>query len=123
MSTSMTYNSLLADIRRYIERGTVSDTEVYAQLPTLINNAERDIATKLKVLGLLEIVTDTMTVGTSVIAKPDRWRETASINFGTGTGLTERTPLFPRSYEFCRSYWPDEAQTEQPEFYADYGFN
>jgi hypothetical protein len=120
----MTFDSLQADMRRYLERGYVADVDVYEQIPSLINLAERDIATELKILGLLNVVTSIMAAGTSVYAKPDRWRGTASINFGVGTApLQERTPLFPRSYEYCRSYWPNSALQDQPEFYADYDYN
>lgn len=123
MPVSMTFNSLQEDLRRYLERGYVADTEVYEQLPTLINLAERDIVTQLKILGLLEVVTDTMATGIGVIAKPDRWRATASINFGIGTAPTqERTPLFPRSYEFCSAYWPNRVLTDVPRYYADYNY-
>lgn len=123
MPVSTTFDSLQVDLRRYLERGYVEDVEVFEQLPSLINLAERDIATELKILGLLEVVTDVMVAGTSVYPKPDRWRATASINFGVGVGpLQERTPMFPRAYEYCRSYWPNTALQAQPEFYADYNY-
>lgn len=119
----MTFASLLVDLRRYLERGTPSDTEVFEQLPSLINLAERDLATKLKILGQKISVTASMVAGTSVYAKPDRWRETCSINFGVGTSpLQERTPLYPRELEYCRFYWPNSELRAQPEFYADYDY-
>lgn len=121
MATSMTFNSLLTDLRQYLERGTSVDPTVFEQLPRLINLAERDLARALKIQGFIEIVTSVMAAGTSVYAKPDRWRDTISINFGVGAAQV-RTPLFPRSYEYCRLYWPDEALTTQPKFYADYGY-
>jgi hypothetical protein len=31
-------------------------------------------------------------------------------------------PIFARSYEYCRSYWPDEASVATPQFYADYDY-
>jgi hypothetical protein len=124
----MTFNSLLVDLRRYLERGSVVDTEVYAQLPSLINLAERNIARGLKVLGTQNQVvsappTGGLVAGTSVYAKPDRWRETVSMNFGTGLTNNSRKPLFPRSYEYCRSYWPDSDIRGEPEFYCDYSFS
>lgn len=123
MPVAMTFDSLQNDLRRYLERGYIADTEVYEQLPTLINLAERDIATQLKILGILEVVTDTMTIGIGVIPKPDRWRATASMNFGVGTApLQERTQLFPRAYEFCSMYWPNRVLTDQPRYYCDYGY-
>lgn len=38
-----------------------------------------------------------------------------------GSGAT-RNPLYPRSYEYCRSYWPDSAVRGVPLFYADYDY-
>lgn len=124
---SMTYVNLLEDLRRYLERGAVDDITVFEQLPRLINLAERDIYVALKIQGFINVVTAAMVIGQSVYAKPDRWRKTISINFGTGSGDTmERNPMFPRSYEFCRVYSPapaDPAFYNTPKFYADYDYN
>jgi hypothetical protein len=120
--TAMTFTSLQEDMRRYLERGAVADTEVYEQLPSLINLAERAIATELKFQGFINVVTTTLVQGTSVYEKPDRWRQTVSMNFGTGATNDSRTPLYPRSYEYLRAYWPDSTVEEQPEFYADYDY-
>ena len=121
MPTSMTFDSLQEDLRDYLERGTSVDPTVFDQLPRLINLAERNLANALKILGFVRVVTDSFTVGQSVVPKPDRWRDTISINFGVGTAQ-ERTPLFPRSYEYCRRFHPDEDVTGQPKFYADYDY-
>jgi hypothetical protein len=122
MATAMTFNSLLVDLRQYLERGTVVDTTVFEQLPRLINLAERDIARSLKIQGFINVVTSVMAAGTSVYAKPDRWRDTISINFGVGVAQV-RTPVFPRSYEYCRMYAPDSAIQDVPQFYADYDYS
>jgi hypothetical protein len=122
MPTAMTFTSLQQDMRRYLERGYVVDTTVYEQLPRLINLAERAIATELKFQGFINVVVATLVQGTSVYEKPDRWRETISMNFGTGTLSNSRTPLFPRSYEYARAYWPDSTEESQPLFYSDYDY-
>jgi hypothetical protein len=111
-------------VRRYLERGASlsSDAVVYAQIPRLINLAERRIARELKVQGFITAVTDTLVPGQSVYAKPDRWRDTISINIGTGTAKANRTFLFTRVYEYLRSYWPNESLTGTPLFYADYDY-
>lgn len=114
---NMTYTSLLADMRRYLERGYVQDPTVYEQLPNLITLAERAIADQLKILGFLEVVTADLVAGTSVYVKPDRWRQTVSMQAGTS-----RRQIFPRSYEYCRTYWPNETLRDVPEFYSDYGY-
>lgn len=33
------------------------------------------------------------------------------------------TPLLLRSYEYARSFWPNQALTSPPMFYADFGYN
>lgn len=127
MPVAMTYDNLQEDIRRYIERGNVSDTTVYAQIPRLINLAERDIARKLKIQGFIQVMNTTLSPGVSVMAKPDRWRRTISMEYGvaaTPASLTQnvRTPIYPHDYEYCRHYWPDSEQVAPPEFYADYDY-
>jgi hypothetical protein len=117
MSYSMTYDSLLVDLRRYLERGfTVeSDAIVYEQLPRLVTLGERRIARELKIQGFIRAVTAPFQVGVAVYLKPDRWRDTVSM-------AVNGTPIFARSYEYCRNYWPDESQTGTPQFYADYDY-
>ena len=121
----MTFDSLTVDLQRYLERGTLSDTEVADQIPRLINLAERAIAQKLKIQGFLNVVISNLVAGTSVYAKPDRWRQTVSMNIGTGTSQNYRQPLLSRSYEYCRNYWPDSDvldPAQPPIFYADYDY-
>jgi hypothetical protein len=117
MSYVMTYDSLLVDLRRYLERGFTqeSDQIVYDQLPRLITLGERRIARELKITAFIRAVTTPLQTGVSVYAKPDRWRDTVSMIAGT-------KPIFARSYEYIRNYWPDPTQTGTPEFYADYDF-
>jgi hypothetical protein len=124
MATTMTFTTLQQDVRRYLERGATyaSDPVVYEQIPRLINLAERRISRELKVQGFINVVTGTLTVGQSVYAKPDRWRDTVSMNIGTGANNNSRKPLYTRVYEYLLSYWPDRSQTDEPIFYADYDY-
>lgn len=125
MATTTTFTTLKEDIRRYLERGftLASDQLVYEQIPRLINLAERRIARELKVEGLINVLTGAMSPGLAVYPKPDRWRSTVSFNFGTGDQSNEYNQLFPRSYEYVRSYWPNRDQTDVPLFYAEYDYN
>lgn len=125
MATTMTFETLQQDVRRYLERGATyaSDPVVYEQIPRLINLAERRIARELKVQGFINVVTGTLTIGQSVYSKPDRWRDTVSMNIGTGTGNNSRKILFTRDYEYARSYWPDSTQVDEPVFYSDYDYS
>lgn len=117
MAYVMTYDSLLVDLRRYLERGFTqeSDQIVYDQLPRLITLGERRIARELKIEGFIRPVQTPLQIGVAVYLKPDRWRDTVSM---TLNGV----PIFARAYEYCRNYWPNEAQTGTPQFYADYDF-
>lgn len=125
MATTMTFATLKQDVQRYLERGATlaSDPIVYEQIPRLINLAERRIARELKVQGFINVVTSALTPGQSVYDKPDRWRDTVSINIGTGSGNRTRKTLFTRDYEYVRSYWPDESQRAEPVFYSDYDYS
>jgi hypothetical protein len=117
MSYSMNYSSLLVDVRRYLERGFTAESDqiVYEQLPRLVTLGERRIARELKLQGFIRAMTMPFQAGVGVYLKPDRWRETISMT-------VSNRPIFARSYEYLRNYWPDEAATAQPEFYADYDY-
>jgi hypothetical protein len=131
MPIAMTFSSLQQDIQSYLERGTALDPVVFQQLPELINLAERRISRELKVLGFVVAATFMMQANLAVYAKPDRWRKLISINVGGGTtSPITRNPVFPRSYEYIRQYWPDDTQTNTtvygtpgpPKFYAEYNY-
>ena len=113
----MTYDSLHADIQVYCER---FDDPFLSQIDRLIMLAEARIAREAKGLGLIKYVKAQFTPGNGTLLKPSGWRETRSFQYTDATGKIQY--LFPRSYEYCRQYWPDPAVTAAPKFYADYGF-
>lgn len=127
---ALTYTSLQSDLRNYLERGSPKDVIVFNQIPRLITLAEKAIATAIKVQGFLIPVTSTFQAGVSVYAKPNRWRETVSMFYGIkstplAVNKNKRVPLFPRSYEYCRTYWPDASIVDPenpPQFYADWDY-
>lgn len=117
MAVSMTYNSLFDDISSYLER---TDTATLNKIPTFIMLAEQVLASEIKFLGNLTVNESAMVAGNPVIMKPARWRKTVSMNITTGS---ERRPVFLRTYEFLRQYWPDEALEDLPKYYADYDYS
>lgn len=125
MATTMTFATLQQDVRRYLERGTTyaSDPVVFEQIPRLINLAERRIARELKIQGFINVVSGTLQAGVAVYDKPDRWRDTVSINIGTGANNNTRKVLLSRAYEYMLSYWPDRTATAQPILYSDYDYS
>lgn len=127
MATNITFSSLKTDMSNYLERGgsAITDTTVFEQLPRLVNAAERNLAQELKLLGQIEVLVMApvgLQIGTAVLTKPDRWRATVSMNFGTGVDQNTRKPLFPRGLEYCQAYWPDQTATDEPRFYAEYDY-
>lgn len=125
MPAAMTFTSLQTDIQNYLERGSsvVNDPIVFAQIPRLINLGERRCVQTLKVQGFLEVNTNSFQVGVSVYAKPDRWRATATFNFGSGANNNVRTVLVSREYGYMRQNFPDDSVTDKPVCYADYQYN
>jgi hypothetical protein len=127
MPAATTFTALIATLQAYLERGgPTTDPVVYGQLPLLINNAERAIARRLKILGMNIPIVGTLAAGSAVYTKPNGWRRTISMNFGIATvadpAQNSATQLFARQYEYCLYYWPDLTQTGQPQFYADYDY-
>ena len=120
----MTFKSLAQDVRDYLAKGFSTDAQTEVRIPQFINDAERKIAIDLELQGFIEPQIFTMAAGKSVYQKPDRWRRTISMTFGTNllgdTAGEERVPLFARSYEYCRAVWPNSTITGAPKFYADY---
>jgi len=114
MTAAMTYDLLVADIETYCER---DDDPFLAQVPRFIALAENRIASESKPLGFVRTVTGTLANNTMV--KPSRWRLTKSFSILTGN---ERSFLFERSYEYCRTFAPTAGSTGAPRFYADYDY-
>lgn len=122
MVTTLTFNTLMSDLQAYTEEGTSDSSTVYAQLPRIINNAERTIARKLKIQGYQDVLVANWDLS-GILSKPDSWLSTISINWGSGVGNKTRNSMYPRSYEYCTRYWPDRSATGLPKFYADYDVN
>lgn len=122
MATSLTYDSLVTDLRRYVQRGTSAvDASVNEEIPRIINRQEVAAARKLKIQGDQITVTSYMNPSANgIYAKPADWLDTISINFGTGESFNTRSFLYPRSYEYLVMYWPNRTTRSTPEFYADY---
>lgn len=122
-AATMTYDSLVDDIKSYLERGDVGDETVLRQIPRVISNTERLLADKLKITGYQAPLVNAMQTGVPVIRKPTNWRSTVSINFGTGTSNNTRNILRARSYEYIRAVYPNDTEYGVPEFYCDYDLN
>jgi hypothetical protein len=81
---------------------------------------ENRIASEVRGLGLVKYANSTFAPGNGVIVKPERWRETVSFSFVDATNT--RRYLFERNYEYCRSYWHNQAVLGTPTYYANYDY-
>lgn len=109
----LTYDSLNSSVLQYLER---RDASVVNAIPTFISLAEFEIAQEIKTLGQLQIVESQMQAGNPVLQKPARWRKTVSMNV---TVNGSKYPLLLRKYEYLKTYWPDDTETDTPKYYAD----
>lgn len=115
MAEAMTYTSLISDVQIYVDR---TDEPFVSQIPRFVMLAENRLASEVRGLGVQQYVTGNLNGNT--LAKPARWRETISFNFTNGAG--ERVFLYPRTYDYCRAFWPDPEVTDLPRYYADYAY-
>lgn len=115
MSEAMTYTSLISDVQIYVDR---TDDPFVTQIPRFVMLAENRLASEVRGLGSQQYVIGAFSGNT--LAKPSRWRETISFNFTNAAG--ERVFLQPRTYDYCRAFWPDPATTGTPRYYADYAY-
>lgn len=119
-AAAMTFDSLVSDVRVYVDRG---DTPFISQIPRFIMLAETRISQEVSGLGYINYVTGDLLTANPVLVKPEDWRETISFQVGTTVSPTaRRRMLFERSYEFCRSYWPSPDLTGVPKYFADYDY-
>lgn len=116
---AFTYTDLVTQLQVTLNRTT--DTTFNSQIPNFIQQAQVAIARDSKFLGFQVSVTSNFVISNNgVVQKPDRWRETISINFGNGTNNATRNFLKLRTYEYVRQYWPDPTTTSTPKYYAEY---
>lgn len=125
MAFVLTYDSLTSAVQTYLER---NDSSLIANIPVFIMLGERRAARDLKILGLKVAITDSLIINQSLFQKPTRWLNDSSFNIGINVGLEEgyntRVFLQQRSYEWCRTYWPDPTQLGTPKYYSsDYNYN
>jgi hypothetical protein len=109
---TMTYDSLVEDIKRYCER---NDASFVDQIPRLIMLTEQSIAAEIKTLMQLNVVNTALTVNNPVLEKPVRWRKTISMKING-------QPILNRSMDYVTQF-QSEAPTGQPLYYGDYDYD
>lgn len=112
----MNYTTLTEQIKSYANR---KDAAFNAQIPNFIEQGINRIYSEAKNIGFEIIITGDISLNNTTIDKPANWRETISLEIYTQDQTFSKF-LFPRSYEFCKTYWPNQTETSIPDFYADY---
>lgn len=108
----MTYNNLVEDVQKYMER---DDQGFVDQIPSLIGLAESAIAAELKSLLQLIVVETTLAQNQDILLKPTRWRKTISMK-------VNGSPVLLRSQDYVAQY-QSESDFGRPLYYAEYDYN
>jgi len=119
VSFILTYNTLTEQIINYLER---DDSVIRSGIDVWIKFAHDRIARDSNTQLFEVYVSQNFQAGVPVIPKPARWQNTITFNYGTGTGNNTRNQILLKSYEYCRSYWPDDTLTGAPLYFSDYGY-
>lgn len=116
----LTYNTLVATMKSYGNRGGSTDTRFNDNIPAMIGRAENRMAMMFKNLLSRETINDALLVNNNLLAKPSYWRNTVSMMLAYDTGFVRIKALFPRTKEFIQSYWPTPASVNVPKYYGDF---
>ncbi len=114
----MNYNSLELDLQTYMLR---TDQPYIDKIPDIIEQGIIRVYNNAKDIGF-EIQLDPINIGNGEyqIAKPGGWRETISFILVQDT---ISYLLFPRTYEYCKTYSPDRNIIARPKYYSDVPIN
>jgi len=117
----MTYDSLQAQVRAYLDRYT--DPALDAQIPNFVMQAQQRICRECKTIGLETYVRGTFVPTQPIYQKPALWRRTISF---TVNDTSETTPVASliqlRSKEWVQEYSPS-GQQGVPKYYCDVGYS
>ena len=107
----MTYDNLVSDVIKYMER---NDQSFVDQIPSLIGLSEQALAAELKTLLQLNVVETTLLAGQYILQKPARWRKTISFK-------SNGQPLYERTQDILAQYTA-ESSNGVPLYYGSYDY-
>src|SRR5271163_1404457 len=102
MSFVLTYESLTATIKDYVER---QDARFIDSIPVFLVLGQQRVCKDLKILNIKNFVTDSLSIGVQLVAKPGDW--ITSNYFNILLPNNEKLILKFRSNEYCDTYWPN----------------
>lgn len=110
----MDYNTLKNQIQSYANR---DDKAFIEQIPNFIEQGINRLYSEAKNIGWEVVITGDVALNATTVPKPAGWLETISLELYSADQTFSKF-LFPRSYEFCKSYWPNQTLTSEPQFYS-----
>ncbi len=110
----MDYNTLTKQIQSYANR---DDAAFIEQIPNFIEQGINRLYSEAKNIGWEVVITGDVVLNATTVPKPAGWLETISLELYSADQTFSKF-LFPRSYEFCKSYWPNQTLTSEPQFYS-----
>lgn len=113
----MNYTNLISTTADYLERDDLS-----VSIPVFIRLAEKKVSRILKAQLATETATNTLTIGSALVQKPERWVETLSFTVQGPDGVSV---LKKRSRETIQTMFPDSSVTARgvPKYYAEWQEN
>ena len=110
----MDYNTLTKQIQSYANR---DDAPFIEQIPNFIQQGINRLYSEAKNIGWEVVQEKDIASEQTTVAKPAGWLETISFELYSPNQTFSKF-LLPRSYEFCKSYWPNQTLTSEPQFYS-----
>lgn len=115
MAFVLTYQTLYNAVLAYLER---ADARLIANIPLFIANAQRRVATQLKLLGIKQTEEGVLIPSNPSIIKDVRWLSNKSMQISTGLNFLKKKQIYHRNNEYCQEYWPDSTLTGEPVYYT-----
>jgi hypothetical protein len=112
---AMNYNTLVLDLQTYMLR---TDTPYVDKIPDIIDQGVIRIYNNAKDIGFEFFYRPAdLNINQSVVVKPGDWRETTS--FSIIDANNNKIFLQERTFEYCKTYLPNQNITGVPKYYCD----
>lgn len=112
---AMNYNALILDLQTYMLR---TDMPYLAKIPDIIGQGIIRIYNNAKDIGFeLFYQPAPLAINQFVVVKPGDWRETTS--FSVIDANNNKIFLQERTFEYCKTYLPNQNITGVPKYYCD----
>jgi len=110
-----TYTTLKQAIQDYTDN---QETTFVSHLDDFIRNAEERILKMIPLEVFRKNADTTVNANAKYVAKPTDWLFTYSLSFKPSGG--GKKFLLNKDVNFIQDYWPDDTQTGEPTYYADF---